>query len=226
MVACDLSSAVEANFANCGKWPNYSVCQADIMRMPFRPEQFDIVLCLGVIQHTPDPERTIAALCSHVKPGGLLAIDHYRYGHEDMTKTRQRFRSFLLRTPPAFSVQFTRATVALLWPLHRFMWRARHTRRGDEWRQKLLLWSPVLDYHDTYYELGDRLLYAWAALDTHDTLTDRYKHKRTVEEIAASLKSCGMESIHVVYAGNGVEARATKPTVSAQTCGLSGRPSY
>ena len=27
--ACDLSSAVEANYANCNSWPEYFVCQAD-----------------------------------------------------------------------------------------------------------------------------------------------------------------------------------------------------
>ena len=78
-------------------------------------------------------------------------------------------------------------------------------------RSKWLVWSPVLDYHDDYSQLGPKLLYAWAALDTHDALTDHYKHKRTVEQIADCLRQCGMTNIEAEYGGNGVEARGTKP---------------
>ena len=51
---------------------------------------------------------------------------------------------------------------------------------------------------------------ARALLDTHDTLTDRYKHLRSGKEIAVNLAVCGMTDIHTAYAGNGVEARARK----------------
>jgi 2-polyprenyl-3-methyl-5-hydroxy-6-metoxy-1,4-benzoquinol methylase len=67
--AVDVSSAVEANYMNCRNYPNYFVCQADIRALPLQPEQFDVVVCIGVIQHTPDPEVTMATLCSHVRPG-------------------------------------------------------------------------------------------------------------------------------------------------------------
>src|ERR1041385_6119934 len=76
--ACDLSSAVEANYANCHDLsPDYFVCQADALKLPVAPQSFDFVVCLGVIQHTPSPEQTISALASYVRPGGTLAIDHY-----------------------------------------------------------------------------------------------------------------------------------------------------
>lgn len=51
----------------------------------------------------------------------------------------------------------------------------------------------------------------WAPLDTHDTLTDAYKHLRDCEQIAAALRAAGMVDIHTQYAGNGVEAQARKP---------------
>lgn len=49
--------------------------------------------------------------------------------------------------------------------------------------------------------------YAWAVLDTHDCLTDFYKHKRTAEEIEECLRGLDLEDIDVRYDGNGVEAR-------------------
>ena len=70
--------------------------------------------------------------------------------------------------------------------------------------------SPVVDYHDAYFALGEKLLYEWAILDTYDTLTDVYKHLRSAEEIKESLMKNGMNIIEIKYAGNGIEVRAVK----------------
>jgi hypothetical protein len=74
----------------------------------------------------------------------------------------------------------------------------------------LLRLSPVVDYQDAYPQLGSGLLREWAILDTHDTLTDRYKHLRSADEISAHLRTCGMIGVETAYAGNGVEVRAIK----------------
>ncbi|MBK7966361.1 MAG: class I SAM-dependent methyltransferase [Bacteroidetes bacterium] len=65
--AVDLSIAVEANLENIGKKLNYKIAQASVYDLPFPDNSFDIVFCLGVIQHTPDPEKTIDALWSQSK---------------------------------------------------------------------------------------------------------------------------------------------------------------
>src|SRR5215467_380886 len=69
VTSVDLSEAVEANQESCPQSDRHRIAQANILSLPFQPQTFDIVLCLGVIQHTPDPERTIAALYDQVKPG-------------------------------------------------------------------------------------------------------------------------------------------------------------
>jgi len=208
--AIDLSSAVEANYDNCGSFKNYSVCQANILELPFEPKQFDIVLCIGVIQHTPNPEQTIEALCDQVKPGGLLVIDHYTYGYPS-TFSRRLLRNLLINSPVGIAMTFCRSLTSLLWPLHRLLWKLRKWPLIGRIRASLLLVSPLVDYHDAYFQLGPELLKAWTALDTHDTLTDRYKHLRGADEIRKHLYYCGMIDIEAYYAGNGVEARARKP---------------
>lgn len=208
LFAVDLSTAVEANYKNCRKYPGYFVCQANILSLPFQPKQFDIVVCIGVIQHTPDPEQTMTALCAQVKPGGMLVIDHYTYGYP-VTLSRRALRAFLKRMPKTFSLRFCKMLTACLWPLHKLFWLGRNALLVKQLRALFLRISPVVDYHDAYPQLGP-LLKTWATLDTHDTLTDFYKHLRSADEIKNHLQKCGMIDIETSYAGNGVEARARK----------------
>ncbi len=210
VLASDLSEVVETNYDNCCVYENYAVMQADLRFLPLAPEQFDVVFCIGVIQHTPSPEETISALARYIKPGGLLVIDHYSLDYP-FTPSRKRMRSFLTTKSPAFSLRFCRGMVAVLWSLHRLLWKLRRFPGFSRLRQAFITWSPVVDYHDAYAELGPDLLYAWAMLDTHDCLTDYYKHLRSAEDIRAALTVAGLERIETLYAGNGVEARAYKP---------------
>lgn len=207
--AVDLSTAVEANYKNCSSFPNYSVCQASIMELPFDHEQFDVVICIGVIQHTPNPEYTMDALCKQVKAGGLLVIDHYTQGYA-VTPSRRLLRALLLKLPGEIALSFCKVLTALLWPFHRLLWLGRRLPGFNRIRQLFLRLSPIVDYHDAYPQLGPQLLKVWATLDTHDTLTDYYKHLRSADEIREYLLQCGMENIEAYYAGNGVEARARK----------------
>jgi hypothetical protein len=78
--------------------------------------------------------------------------------------------------------------------------------------------SPVYDYYDLHAELGERLLAEWAFLDTHDGLTDRYKHLRSVSQIRDCLRACGLTDIEVRRASNGVEARARKSVAACNAC--------
>lgn len=207
VTACDLSLAVEANYANCGAASNYFVCQADVRKLPVKPNSFDFVICLGVVQHTPSPEETIAALARCVKPEGMLVLDHYGPDYP-VTFSRRWLRSLLLRLPPARAKSLALALARALLPLHKLGW----SQKRGRWRlrKQLQKFSPLVDYYDAYPQLGEKILAEWSLLDTHDTLTDYYKHLRSVEEIENCLAACGLVDLEVEYAGNGVEARARK----------------
>lgn len=207
--AIDLSAAVDANFKNFLGRPNYFVCQADILAAPVAPEQFDIVVCIGVIQSTPDPKETIERLCSYLKPKGTLLIDHYTHEYP-MTATRVKIRNFLRGKNKKFSLRFIRSMVGALWPLHALFFKLRNAQGVQGLRRRFLSWSPVVDYHNAYAALGNKLLHQWAVLDTHDTLTDHYKHLVSAEELRRILRSCRMTDLQLENAGNGVEARALK----------------
>ena len=77
LYSVDFSNAVEANFKNNGPQERLHLFQASIYEMPFAKAQFDKVLCLGVLQHTPDVEKSIRSLVEMLKPGGELVVDFY-----------------------------------------------------------------------------------------------------------------------------------------------------
>jgi 2-polyprenyl-3-methyl-5-hydroxy-6-metoxy-1,4-benzoquinol methylase len=206
VTSVDLSDAVDANAESFPVSDHHRIVQADIMALPFAPRQYDIVLCLGVIQHTPSPERTIAALYDHVKPGGWLVIDHYR--PEPLrwyTKTAPLFRAVLKRMEPERALRVTEALTKMLLPVHKAVANKRLPRAA--WSRI----SPLLTHYVTYPELPDDLQYQWALLDTHDSLTDWFKHWRNAYEIRETLARLGGIDITSEYGGNGVEARCRRP---------------
>ena len=73
--------------------------------------------------------------------------------------------------------------------------------------------SPLLTYYHSFPQLSDELQYEWAELDTHDSLTDYYKHARSRRSIAMRLHALNAQRIWVEKGGNGVEARCQKPPV-------------
>jgi SAM-dependent methyltransferase len=209
VVSVDLSEAVEANRDNFPLSAKHQVLQADIENLPFLPGSFDVVFCLGVIQHTPNPERTIAKLYKQMIVGGLLVIDHYTYGVSDYTKTAGLFRFFLKRMPVEAGMRVTEKLVDWLLPYHKA------ARKFPILQMVISRISPVLAYFQAIPELPDDLQREWALLDTHDSLTDWYKHRRTRRQIQANLRSLGGIDIHCVYGGNGVEARCRKPPTAS-----------
>jgi 2-polyprenyl-3-methyl-5-hydroxy-6-metoxy-1,4-benzoquinol methylase len=202
ITSVDLSDAVVANAENFPPSDRHRIAQADIRRLPFPPESFDYVICLGVVQHTPSPEETVAALWKRVRPGGWLVIDHYTWDKSSLTKVGQVSRQFFKRLPADRKLPAVERMVDRLLPLHR-----RFARFG----RVVSRVSPLLTYYHTIPDLPPDLQREWAILDTHDALTDQYKHRRSPRQIRKLLESLGGSAIWVERGGNGVEARARRP---------------
>jgi 2-polyprenyl-3-methyl-5-hydroxy-6-metoxy-1,4-benzoquinol methylase len=209
VTSTDLSSAVEPNQTNCPQSNRHRILQCDIWKLPFRPQQYDVVICLGVIQHTKDPETTIAKLYEQVRPGGWLVIDHYERSFKHHTRFGELLlRPVLKRLSRANGMAMTKTLTRWFFPLHRA---ARHVPPA---RMLLSRFSPLLTYFHAFPELNDRQQYEWAELDTHDSLTDWYKHVRSPRAIRTALESLGSQNIWVTTGGNGIEARCQKPRQS------------
>jgi ubiquinone/menaquinone biosynthesis C-methylase UbiE len=67
--------------------------QANLFRLPFEPNQFDVVLCNGVLHHTSDPYGGFKAMLPLLRPGGYIVIGLYNtYGRLMMDFRRRFFR--------------------------------------------------------------------------------------------------------------------------------------
>ena len=200
----DLSHAVDANKKNIGDKENYRIAQASVYGIPFPDESFDIVMCLGVIQHTPSSEQTIESLWQKVKPGGLLVIDHYRWRLAYYSNLRFAYRELFRKMKPEKSQRIINKLVDIFFPLH---WAFR--------KNKILYWllirfTPLFEYVREFPELSKEEHKEWSKMDSYDGLTDYYKHLRTPDQIRRELEKLGGKNIWINLGGNGVEARCTK----------------
>jgi SAM-dependent methyltransferase len=210
----DISSAVEANALNNGSKP-FTLAQADIRAIPFEPGSYDYVVCLGVLQHTPDTEQSIGKLWQMVRPGGRLIIDHYRWTRYQLPPpfggAGSFYRRLILRGAPGKRWPAVKRIVDFWFPIY---WRYRESR----WARRILARIGGINFYYGELPLKSReAFYEWALLDTHDAMTDHYRRYRTVGSIRTALEQLGATDIHVWQGGNGVEAWCRKPLSAARS---------
>jgi len=168
------------------------------------------VICLGVVQHTPNPEKTIKKLYEYVKPGGYLVFDHYLFKLRDILPppigiATNLYRPILLKIPQKRRMNAVKKIVDFWFPVH---WKFRNNLFLQRILRRL---SPVLFYWGNL-DLGSKEeFYEFALLDTHDSLTDTFKHHRTKSQLSKTLVNLGALNMKVVRAGNGLEVFCQRP---------------
>jgi SAM-dependent methyltransferase len=206
----DYSNAVEANAENNGHHPDLTLVQADIRHIPFPKATYDYVVCLGVLQHTPDPEESIRCLWEMIKPGGAIVIDHYRwklrnYMPPPLGVAGLVYRWIILRLPAGKQLPVVKRIFDFWFPV---IWLFRGSRAAQFLLSRL---TPIVMYYP-HFGLHDRnMYYEWMLLDTHDAMTDTYKHRRTAKQIRNLLEAMGGKDVAATHGGNGVEAFCRKP---------------
>ena len=98
LVCVDLSHAVDLcrqNLLDAGRSINsVTFAQADISNLPFKTNSFDVVYCMGVIQHTPNPLHTLCELVRVLKPSGRIIVDTYKKSFKSYTHLQGAWRAF------------------------------------------------------------------------------------------------------------------------------------
>ena len=97
VVAMDLSEAVGAAFTNTRQLDDVHVIQGDLYNPPLRPA-FDLIYCVGVIQHIPDPAAGFESLASLLNEAGELFV--WVYGkRQGLYRLVDLMRHVTTRTP-------------------------------------------------------------------------------------------------------------------------------
>lgn len=117
VTAVDLNALETARQRNAGR-ANVRFVEADIAAMDLG-EQFDVVVCIGVIHHTDDPDRTFESIYRHCRPGGLVII--WTYSSEGNALVRLIVepgrKMFLSWMPRWVVVRLSEVLTAALYPV-------------------------------------------------------------------------------------------------------------
>ena len=202
ILSFDLSSAVDANFANNGHNANVLIFQGDILNIPVREQSMDKVLCLGVIQHTPDPEASFRSLVRYVRPGGQIVIDSYASRLRSVLSWKYLLRPITTRMDKERLYRVISRLAPPMVPLS-ILLRRIFGKAGP----RLL---PILQYDDL--GLPPELNREWAIMDTFDMLSPVHDHPQSVRTVTRWFEEAGLVDIAVEYGMNGIVARGKRPS--------------
>lgn len=185
----DISSAVHANAASNRHFPNLRLVQASIYEMPFPEESFDYLVCFGVIQHTPNVERTFKTLFRYLRPGGRFCVDVYA-AMVAYTHPRHLLRPITRRIPPARLYSMVEKAVPRLLPLSTAL---HSVPEAGPYLARLV---PVANL--SYLKLKDRqMLRTWAVLDTFDWLAPRYESPQPRRRLERWTRELGLSEVSI-----------------------------
>ena len=196
----DPSEAVEANRENNGRSPNLHLFRADIFNLPQDIGLFDKVLCLGVLQHTPDPKGAFMKLTKFVKPGGEIVVDVYKKTLFSRLQWKYFLRPFTKWIPARVLYTLVRLTVLLLLPLAIIA----HKLLGS-FGTRLF---PIASYPTL--GLPYKIHQEWSVLDTFDMYSPTYDKPQTLRAVRQWFKEAGLKDVEVKYGPNGVTGKGKK----------------
>ena len=205
VLSFDYSSAVEANTRNQAPSDKLHIFQGDIFNIPLREASFDKVLCLGVIQHTPDPEAAFRSLARYVRPGGQLVVDAYTRSPTAWLQWKYLLRPITRRIKKETLYRVVEAVTPALVPLSKLM-----RRIGGRAGARLV---PIVQY--AHLGLAPQLNVQWAILDTFDMYSPAHDHPQSLASISGWFKDLGYVDIDVRHGLNGIVGSGRRPAAGA-----------
>ncbi len=189
LYSVDFSNAVEANYKNNGPNERLKLFQASIYEMPFAPEQFDKVFCLGVLQHTPDVEKSIKTLIDMVKPGGELIVDFYPInGWWTKLNAKYILRAFTKKMDHEKLYNKINNNIDWLIKTSRFFSKVK--------LNKLNRLLPICDIDGTLPKgISYQQLRTWCVLDTFDMFSPAFDQPQKISTVVEWFKKYNMKNV-------------------------------
>ncbi|MEO8208929.1 MAG: methyltransferase domain-containing protein [bacterium] len=178
VIGIDLSFAVESAATNIGNRKNVNIIQADIFKLPFKENVFDIIFSIGVLHHTPDTESAFKQLPQHLKKGGLLSIWVYNAYNKQGTKSKHFWHNILKKLPKKFLYNLSYLSVPLSY-LYRIPYLG----------GMLYYFFPIVFYTDRNWR--------WTQLDTFDLYSPEYMYFHKYPEVFQWFRNSNFVNIEI-----------------------------
>lgn len=203
VIALDYSAAVDACYANLKHHPRLHVVQGDVYDLPFSPATFSFVYSLGVMQHTPDVHRAVAALPPLLDADGKLCVDFYGKTWKSPLLPKYWLRPITKRVPKPILLRLLQIAVPAMLPLSNALGGIPGV--GKQLRRIV----PVANYRGEL-PLNEEQQREWTLLDTYDWFSPDYDNPQTAMTVREWLEQAGLQEIEVLVAGHLVgRGRAT-----------------
>lgn len=186
VVGIDLSNAIDAAKENLAGRENVHFVQASIYELPFREGTFDNVYCIGVVQHTPDRERTLEALAEMVREGGEVAVTIYPRKRWTKLHSKYWFRPITKRLRKETLLGLIRGIMPFAFVVTNVLFRLPFVGR------LFMFIIPIANYVNESQLTRDQR-YNWAILDTFDMLSPYYDQPMTELEAREPLEKAGLQ---------------------------------
>lgn len=189
VIAMDLSEATLACQKTLAPFPGerFLVIRANIFDLPLKREMFDLVFCLGVLQHTPDPLEGIRVLGRYVRPGGRLATWIYeKRVPYDLLRPKYLVRSVTKNTSGPAKLLLSKILVSTFFPLG---WCLSHF--GE--LKRLNFFLPYAARHRERQSLKEQWRYS--VQDTYDWYGPEYDLPQSEKDVIEVMKSCGFVNV-------------------------------
>ncbi len=206
VVAIDMSTAVDACFANLGTYANLHCVQASIYDLPFKDGTFDYGFSIGVIQHTPRPHDAIAAIVDKVTPGGKVGLWIYELSWKSFVGTvgfKYLLRPITKRLDTATLEVLTSTLESICWPVNRAF------RNKGKLGRAMMRLLPVSCAHLQGVPLSTEQFRKWVLLDTFDMYSPTYDQPQRFATVRKWLESAGCD-VDRRHVHGGISITATK----------------
>lgn len=188
IVGVDISSAIEASAKNLADRKNVHFVQAGIYDLPFRDGTFDGCYCIGVVQHTPSPPKTLESISRILKKGGRIAVTIYIRKPWTFLFAKYLIRPVTRRMNDEMLLKYIRAIMPVAFPVTDVLFRIPYLNRVFKFM------IPVANYVEKK-DLSRRQRYEWAVLDTFDMLSPAFDQPQTDAETKENLTRAGIINI-------------------------------
>jgi ubiquinone/menaquinone biosynthesis C-methylase UbiE len=193
LVAVDFSSAVDAAQRNL-KSEKLLVVQADLSQLPIKSNSMDYIYCIGVLQHTENPEAIITELIRCLKFNGELTLTFY----EDSSWHVKLYSKYLVRPitkriPQKLLFGMLVKTSVVWFPVTSWLFKL-----PQPLSRIFRFMIPIANYVEyTYHSKEDAL--NEAVLDTFDMLSPAYDRPIKKSKILKWVTASGFEMVQISH---------------------------